>query len=205
MILNPGQQFERMKQNPRILVPLIIVSLMFLVSMSMAAISMDIQVLMGTQGTEGISEAEWEGMLLFTRIFMVIWGIVTAVLMVFIYSVLHLIVTKIAGSSVTFKQLFSMNTFIIFIGAIGALLNYGIVMAIGGNSLFLMTSLAGVLNSDNMLLNSIELFAIWQMLLVGLGLHKVAGLSKGVAYTTAIVIYVIGLLIGNLGYLLGAL
>lgn len=49
------------------------------------------------------------------------------------------------------------------------------------------------------LLDSLEIFSIWNVILTAIGLEKVARLSKGVAWTVSIVLFVIGVLFAMFG------
>jgi Yip1 domain len=198
MFTSPGEQFERIKQNPKIWLPLFIVSILYAIGMALMALSMDASTLI----EQGIPEDQVDLVLGVTKVTIAITGILTPIIAVLISSAIHLIITKIASSPVTFKQLFSMNTYIAVIGAAGLILNTGIRYAIGGNSEIYVTSLAGLLNQDKVgVLGSIEVFAIWTMFITAIGLYKTAQLSKGLAWTIAIVFFLIGIgftLIGSL-------
>lgn len=137
-----------------------------------------------------------------TKITVAITGIVSPIFGVLITSVIQLVIAKIASSAVTFKQLFSMNTFIMIIGAVGLILNMALRFGIGGKPEIYITSLAGLLNQDKVsVLGSIEVFGIWGVILTALGLHKTAQFSKGLAWTIAIAFFLIGIgfsLVGTL-------
>ena len=199
MFTSPGEQFERIKQVPKIWVPLLIVSLLYVVGMTLMALSMDASTLLGG---EEFPEDQAELILGIAKVTIVITGIITPIIAVLISSAIHLIITKIASSPATFKQLFSMNTHIMIIGAVGLLLNAVIRYAIGGNPEISVTSLAGLLNQDKAgILSSFEVFSIWATIVTAIGLHKTAQLSKGLAWTIAIVFFLIGIgftLIGSL-------
>lgn len=92
-----------------------------------------------------------------------------------------------------------MTTYILIIGAVGMLLNSLIQMLIGGSQSIYVTSLAGVMNSDSLILAQFEVFSIWQLILTAIGLHKVGQLSKGAAWTIAIVFFLIGLGMAMIG------
>ncbi|MFT9597083.1 Yip1 family protein [Mesobacillus sp.] len=190
MFWSPGEQFDRIRQNPRIWIPLILVSVLYAIGMYLMTLSMDASYL----GLDGMSEEEAAMFLAISKITVAITGILTPVFVVLISSAIYMIFTKIAGSNVTFKQLFSMNTHIMIIGAAGLLLNMLLRASIGGNPEIFITSLAGLVNSDKPgVLGSIEVFSIWQTILTAIGLHRVAGLSKGWAWGIAIVFFLIGI------------
>ncbi|MFP7295850.1 Yip1 family protein [Neobacillus niacini] len=198
MFTSPGEQFERIKLSPKIWVPLFIVSILYAIGMTFMALSMDASTLI----EQGVPEDQVDLVLGITKVTVAITGILTPIIGVLISSAIHLIITKIASSPVTFKQLFSMNTHIMVIGAIGVILNTAIRYAIGGNPEIYVTSLAGVLNQEKTgILSSFEIFSIWTMIVTAIGLHKTAQLSKGLAWTIAIVFFLIGIgfaLIGSL-------
>ncbi|MEH7246399.1 Yip1 family protein [Neobacillus niacini] len=190
MFTSPGEQFERIKQVPKIWVPLLIVSILYVVGMTLIAMSMDVSTLIG----EEIPKEQVEIVLGFAKVTMIITGIITPIFAVLISSAIQLIITKIASSPATFKQLFSMNTYIMVIGAVGLTLNAVIRYVIGGNPEISVTSLAGLLNQEKAgILSSFEVFSIWATVVTAIGLHKTAQLSKGLAWTIAIVFFLIGI------------
>ena len=66
----------------------------------------------------------------------------------------------------------------------------------------LPTSLGSIIEAEGSLgavLGSIEIFAIWGLILVAIGLHKVAGFSKGLAWTVSIAFFVISIIFALIG------
>lgn len=199
MFSSPGVQFERIKQNPKIWVPLIIVSILYVIGTIFMALSVDESILAG----QNIPVDNVELVLMIAKVTVAITGIISPIFGVLIISALQLAIAKIANSSVSFKQLFSMNTFIMIIGATGLILNMAIRYAIGGNFTIYITSLAGVLNQEKAgFLGSIEVFGLWGVVLTAIGLHKTAQFSKGLAWTIAIAFFLIGIGFGLIGTLL---
>lgn len=199
MFTNPGEQFERIKENPKIWVPLLIISFFYVIGMTLMSMSMNADILID----QGVPEDQVDLVLGITRVTVAITGIITPILAVLISSAIHLIITKIASSPATFKQLFSMNTYIMIIGAAGLILNMLIRYAIGGNPEVFVTSIAGLLNQEKAgVLSSIEVFGIWTTVLTAIGLQKTAQLSKGLAWTIAIIYFLIGIGFGLIGSLL---
>lgn len=198
MFWSPGEQFDRMRQNPRIWVPLTLVSILFAIGMYLMTFSLDPSYL----GLEGMSDEELEMVMAFSKISMTVTGILTPLLVALVSSAIYLIFTKIAGSGVKFKQLYSMNIHIMVIGAAGLLINMALRAVIGGNPDVMITSLAGLMNSDKPgVLGSFELFSIWQTIVTAIGLHRLAGLSKGWAWGIAIVFFIIGIAFAYIGTL----
>ncbi|MCM3571221.1 Yip1 family protein [Neobacillus mesonae] len=190
MFSSPGKQFIKIKENPKFWLPLLIVSVLYVVGMALMAVSMDVQSLVD----QGVPKDQAELILGFTKVTVVIVGIVTPIIGILISSAIQLLLAKFGSSTVSFKQLLSMNTFIMIIGAVGLVLNMAIRSAIGGNPDIYITSLAGVLNQDTAgVLGSIEVFGIWSTILTALGLQKTAQLSKGWAWTIAIIFFVVSI------------
>ncbi|MFF2446121.1 Yip1 family protein [Neobacillus sp. NPDC058068] len=198
MFTSPGLQFERIKQNPKIWVSLIIISIIYAVGMTLMALSMDAE----TLGGSGLPEEQEEIFLVVTKVIFAITGIFAPIITIVISSAIHLIIAKIANSAVSFKQLFSMNTYITIIAAVGLIINMSVRFVIGGDPQINITSLAGLLNQDKVsVLSFIEVFGIWGVILTALGLHKTAQFSKGLAWTIAIAFFLIGIGFGLVGTL----
>lgn len=194
MFTSPSKQFERIKQNPKIWVPLIIISIMYAIGMTLMAFSMDAESLIDS-GVQ-VPEDQIEMVLAFTKVSMAVVGILTPIIGILVSSAIQLIIAKIANSAVTFKQLLSMNTYIMIIGAVGLILNMVVryVIGGGGNPNIYITSLAGLLNQDKVsVLSSVEVFGIWGVVVSAIGLNKTAEFSKGLAWTIAIAFFLIGI------------
>ncbi|MBT2729363.1 YIP1 family protein [Bacillus sp. ISL-75] len=211
MFTSPGLQFERIKQSPKIWVPLIIISFLYVIGMSFMALSLDADTLI----EQGVPKDQIDLVLTITKVTVMVTGIITPIFGVLISSAIQLAIARIASSTVSFKQLFSMNTYIMIIGAAGLILNMAISFAaglilnmaisfaIGGNPEIYITSLAGLLNQEKAgVLGSIEVFGIWSVVLTALGLNKTAQFSKGLAWTIAIIFFLISIGFGLIGTLL---
>ncbi|WP_235714567.1 Yip1 family protein [Neobacillus dielmonensis] len=199
MFTSPSEQFIRIKANPKIWLPLLIVSILYAIGLFFMVSAMDVSTLID----QGIPENQADLILGITKVTVAVTGIVTPIISVLFSSAIHLLIAKAASSTVTFKQLFSMNTFIMVIGAAGIILNMAIRFAIGGNPETYVTSLAGLLNLEKPGgLASLEFFGIWSTILTAIGLHKTAEFSKGLAWTIAIIFFLVSFGIGFLGGLL---
>ncbi|MBV7504036.1 YIP1 family protein [Bacillus sp. sid0103] len=199
MFTSPGVQFERIKQSPKVWVPLFIISILYVIGMAFMALSMDANTLI----EQGVPEDQVDLVLTITKVTVAVTGIIAPIIGVLISSAIQLAIARMASSTVSFKQLLSMNTFIMIIGAAGLILNMGIRYAIGGDPEIYITSLAGLLNQEKAgVLGSIEIFGIWSAVLTALGLHKTAQLSKGLAWTVAIIFFLISIGFALVGTLL---
>jgi len=195
MILSPSEQLGKVRETPRIWIPLLIVTLLYTIASIILAVSMTVEDII----VPGISVEEAELFLGFTKITTAVSGVIAPIFSILVSTVIYLIIIKIFKKDATFKQLFSMNTHITFIGAIGLLLNNIIQSAIGGKVGIYVTSLAGLLNSDSLVLATFEVFSIWTVVLTAIGLQKVGKLSKGAAWTFAIAFFLVSVGMAALG------
>lgn len=196
MFWSPREQFEKIRQNPRIWIPLMMVTILYIVAYTVLAMSLKAEDLM----LPGMTLAEAEMVVAISKATTVVSGFFIPVFTILISSVIYLIIVKIAKKDTTFKQLFSMNTHIMIIGAVGILLNYLIIVMIGGSSAeAVLTSLAGLFNSKSTVLEMFELFSIWQFILTAIGLYKVGQLSKTASVIIVIIFFLFSLSMAILG------
>ncbi|WP_462409021.1 YknW family membrane protein [Neobacillus sp. Marseille-QA0830] len=199
MFTSPSEQFIKIKENPKFWIPMVIISIFYAIGLFLMVSSMDASTLID----QGVPEDQAELVLGITKVTVAITGIITPIIGVLVSSAIHLIFAKIASSTVSFKQLLSMNTFIMVVGAVGIILNMAIRLTIGGNPETYVTSLAGLLNLDKPGgWGSIEVFGSWSTILTAIGLNKTAGFSKGLAWTVAIIFFLFSFGLGFVGGLL---
>lgn len=194
MIMNPREQFERIRENPKIIVALLLVTVLTIVGMLLMLNGMDF--VGDDPELASMSEEEIMFITLFGQISFVVVGLFTPIVSILIAAVVHIIIAKIVQSDVSFKQLFSMNTYIFMISAISMILNGLVFMFIGGDPEMLFTSLNSIIGAEGMLgafFNSIEIFTIWALIITALGLQVVARFSKGLSWAVVIGFYVVGL------------
>jgi hypothetical protein len=208
IIFNPSEQFMRIKNNPRILIALIIVSLISVFGSALMSLTMDLNTIEKTipelsELTTTLSEDQKTVILTIMKVFMGVMGLIFPVISILVVSAIHLLVTSITKTGVKFKQLFSLNTYIYLITAIGGTVNtiiYVLFVKDGNQGNFTNLSIfakeEGVLSA---IIINIELFSIWSIILTAMGLHKVAGLSKPVAWIVALFFSVIFLIFSVLG------
>src|SRR5690625_5307747 len=119
MITSPKAQFTKIKVNPIIWLPMLIIAVIYAVGAVISALSIEIpEELLALQQDEELLEFTTTDL-----VANIVGGAISPLLVVFIVSVVFWVVAKIIQSEVTFKQLFSMNTFIMFISSLGILLN----------------------------------------------------------------------------------
>lgn len=189
IITNPVQQFERIKERPTIWGAMLIVTILAALGGWLTAMSVEIPDLegMGDAGVVGTNNAV-------IGITSIAGSIFIVLITVLITSAIYMLIAKIAQSTVRFKQLFSMSTYIYIITALGLALNGIIIAIVGGNPEVMATSLGSIFQTKGAmagLWNSIEVFSIWNFILTALGLQIVAGFSKKLSWTIVIVFFVI--------------
>lgn len=201
MFGSPVEQFVRIRENPKIIVALITITIIAIIGS-----------LLTLQGMEDALEEELIGLtgdelLLFTiitQITTVVLATFVPAIMIVITAAVYLVIAKVAKLEVSFKQLFSLFTYIAFVTGIGGLVNalFSFLVA-GSNPEIPFTSLNILFGADvdsiaGIIFSSIELFAIWGIVLTAIGLQVVAKFTKPLAWGIVIGfnILMIGVAIG---------
>jgi hypothetical protein len=196
MITSPVQQFERIKERPLMWGAMIVAAILTAISgllLAMGGESPDLEELQGG-ATAGLG-----AVFIVTA---VITSIVALLISVLVISAIHMLIAKFSLSTVSFKQLFSMNAYILIIGALGSILNGIVAALIGGGPDVLVTSMGSFIRAEGAMAgfwNSIEVFSIWSSILTAFGLQIVAGFSKKLAWIIVIVFFIIGILLSMTG------
>ncbi len=201
IITEPSTQFKRIKENPRVLVPFIIVTILSVLGMLLMMTQIDF--LGDDPFFTDMTEEEVMIATIFAQATFAITGLLIPIFAILINTVIYFIIAKIAKSAVTFKQMFSMNTFIYFIAVISIFVNaIGFFGMTNPDPEVYLTSLNSIVGADGVLgaiLSSLEIFTIWGMIITAIGLQVVAKLSKGLSWGIVIVFFLI-----TLGFAVGS-
>lgn len=192
MIFSPTEQLQRIKAKPLIWGAMGIISILSAIASYFMTSAISYQ--------EQFSEFQDLEMLM--KISNAIGGLFVPIFSVLFSSFIYWIIIKIARSETMFKQLFSMNTYIMFIYVLGELLNGILTPLLNGDGMTYITSLASIVDAEGAtlgLLRSIEVFTIWGVILSAFGLHIVGNLSKRAAWIISIVFYVLFAIISIIG------
>ena len=186
MFWRPKEQFVKIRSNPIIATPLIIVTVIYIIASMVKALLIRAEDLM----LPGMTVQEADMVAATAKAFTAMSGFISPVFTILFMTVIYFIILKIARKNMTFKQLFSMNTYIFVVQAVGLLVNSLLMMVIDSSSGSAITSLA-LFNRDWSLLSAIELFTIWKFVLTAIGFHLVGQLSKSTSIILVIVLFII--------------
>lgn len=192
MIMNPSDQFARIREWPSIWLPLLIVTVLSVIGSIMMASGIDF---MDQPGMEGIPAEELALIESISKITFIVVGIFTPAIGILISTVIYVAVAKIARADVGFKQLFSMNIFIYLIAALSLLVNGLAFMVVGNaNEDVLFTSINSILGVEGPIgafLNMVEVFSIWSLIITAIGLQIAGKFSKKLAWGVVIAVYAV--------------
>ncbi|TWJ99259.1 Membrane protein YknW [Bacillus licheniformis] len=182
LITRPGEQFERMREKPAFWFPLVIVLILSVAGAYMlsekTALSTDLSEMPDAGG---------------------IFGFVIALL---ISALIYWLIVKIGRGTTNFVHMFSLSVFTYFIAAIGQFIGGLVIYYSNIDPTIVVTSLNGIIPADEPLksvLGVFDIFTIWSLSLVALGLQKVGGISKKAAWTGVIILFVISILLALIG------
>lgn len=196
MVFSPLEQFKRIKEQPVIWMPLIILSI---VSMIIAIfVTLNLEIEYGDIYGLEMRDDEIIVMKAIHLVTAIFGGLLGTPISYAMFALILFGITRVVKSKVRFKQMLSLIIFVSFISMIGQVINQLIIVAMEGNPAVYMTSLNGFIGAKGALggiLGIIEVFSIWYYLLLGIGLVKVANLSKSAAYIILITFFIITLMI----------
>ncbi|WP_396234323.1 Yip1 family protein [Caldifermentibacillus hisashii] len=191
ILWSPSEHFARIKEKPKIWGPLLMIILVFSIGMIIV-----------TTNTESGTEDLPEELAPFLVIGSIIAGVIVPIVTAFIGTLVYLLIARLARSNVSFRQLFSMNVYLLIITALGMIVN-GIGMVITGSSTTTFTSLTTLIPADGALkavFDNIEVFSIWSVILSAIGLQNVASFSKELAWGVSIGFYMLSIFFSMIGW-----
>ncbi|WP_226640861.1 Yip1 family protein [Bacillus tropicus] len=200
MITSPGLQFERMKTKSPVWVAFL---LFVLIGTVTTAAVFYLSVVNTPEVAKELNGQDGQMVKWFALGGGAIFGAIGTPIGLFIAAGFYKVIMMSMGNDTPYMKILSIYLYANLVFYIGGLLNVGLGLIFDGNGTDSYTSLAPLFEKGTVLngiASSIEIFNIWSLILTGLGLHIVAGLSKKKA-TVLIVIFFI-LTIG-LGFLKG--
>ena len=200
MITSPGEQFEKMKTKSPVWVAFL---LFVLIGTITTAAVLYLSVVNSPEVAKELNGQDGQMIRWFALGGGAILGAIGTPIGLFIAAGFYKVIMMLMGNDTPYMKILSIYLYANLVFYIGGLLNVALSLIFDGNGTDAYTSLAPLFEKGTVLngiASSIEIFNIWSLILTGLGLHIVAGLSKKKA-TILIVIFFI-LTIG-LGFLKG--
>ncbi|MBU4642154.1 Yip1 family protein [Bacillus toyonensis] len=192
MITSPGLQFERMKASEKVWGMFFLVALLqglvgglttYVVNTSPEMIKMQKE-LGELAGKSSITSEVISG---------IGSGFVGAMIGALFVAAIYKVFMMFFGNDTSYKKLLTIVVYANIILIIGGLIN-GIIALILDGGATQYTSLGPLFDQGSLAYgigNTIEIFYVWNLVLIWLGLHITAGLSKGKASIPIIVLFII--------------
>jgi hypothetical protein len=194
MIWAPVQQFEKMRENAPIWGPLLILAVLNAVLGGIAAYF--------AAGSPQLQEARdilgegGKGLKMFAVGGAVAAGLFGTPIGLAITALFYKVCMMILSNDTPYRKLFSILIFAGIITALGSLINTLLLAALGGE-IASYTNFSSLFETGSLgfaIAGAFDVFAIWRLILVGIGLYIAAGLSKNKTIGLLVVIFVLGLL-----------
>lgn len=193
MITSPGLQFERMKTNEKVWGMFFIVAILQgLVGGLNSYITYTSPEMIEMQKKLGGEFANKDS-LVSDVISGTIWGIVGVMIATLVVAAIYKVFMMFYGNDTSYKKIVMIIVYADIIVIIGGLIN-GVIALILGAGPTAYTSLGPLFDQGSLAYgigNTIELFYLWNLVLIWLGLQVTAGLSKVKAAIPIIVLFII--------------
>ncbi|MGH0856751.1 Yip1 family protein [Bacillus pacificus] len=193
MITSPGLQFERMKTTEKVWGMFFIVALLQgLVGGLNSYITYTSPEMIEMQKKLG-GEFAKQGSLASDVISGTIWGIVGVMIATLVVAAIYKVFMMFYGNDTSYKKIVMIIVYADIVVVIGGLIN-GVIALILGAGPTAYTSLGPLFDQGSLAYgigNTIELFYLWNLVLIWLGLQVTAGLSKVKAAIPIIVLFII--------------
>ncbi|AFQ09732.1 TPA: Yip1 family protein [Bacillus pacificus] len=193
MITSPGLQFERMKTTEKVWGMFFIVALLQgLVGGLNSYITYTSPEMIEMQKKLG-GEFAKQGSLASDVISGTIWGIVGVMIATLVVAAIYKVFMMFYGNDTSYKKIVMIIVYADIVVVIGGLINSVIALILGAGPTA-YTSLGPLFDQGSLAYgigNTIELFYLWNLVLIWLGLQVTAGLSKVKAAIPIIVLFII--------------
>ncbi|HDR4287900.1 TPA: YIP1 family protein [Bacillus anthracis] len=193
MITSPGLQFERMKTTEKVWGMFFIVAILQgLVGGLNSYITYTSPEMIEMQKKLGGEFANKDS-LVSDVISSTIWGIVGVMIATLVVAAIYKVFMMFYGNDTSYKKIVMIIVYADIIVIIGGLIN-GVIALILGAGPTAYTSLGPLFDQGSLAYgigNTIELFYLWNLVLIWLGLQVTAGLSKVKAAIPIIVLFII--------------
>ena len=137
MVWQPIIEMEKITKNPFVLFPLIIVTLLYTLGTTLIAMNVDVSLIVQDIPDFDENSRLFRSIIIGSAAFS---GFSTPIFNILFSSVIYYVVAKLSKSTVSFRQLFSLQTYIMFIGVIGLMLNALLLYSLHLNSIQSLTT-----------------------------------------------------------------
>lgn len=193
MIASPGLQFERMKTTEKVWGMFFLVALLQgLVGGLNSYVMYTSPEMIEMQKKLG-GEFAKQGSLVSEVISGTIWGIVGVMIATLVIAAIYKVFMMFYGNDTSYKKIVMIIVYADIVVVIGGLIN-GVIALILGAGPTAYTSLGPLFDQGSLAYgigNTIELFYLWNIVLIWLGLQITAGVSKVKAAIPIIVLFII--------------
>ncbi|EJQ37510.1 hypothetical protein IEI_05840 [Bacillus wiedmannii] len=192
MVISPGLQFERMKTSEKVWGMFFLVALLqglveglgtYVIQTSPEVVKMN----------KELGELAGQGSLTLEVIYGTVSGFVGAVIGALFIAAIYKVFMLFLGNDTSYKKLLTIIVYTNIVLIIGGLINTILSLILGGGATQ-YTSLGALFTEGSFAYgigNTIELFYVWNLVLIWLGLQITAGLSKVKAAIPIIVLFII--------------
>jgi hypothetical protein len=199
MITSPSLQFERMKSNTPVWGAFFLMAVLGgLIAAAATYLSLTDPAVVAKNKELGfevpIALALGSGFVM---------GLISIMVTFLLAAVLYKILMMFMSNDTSYKKLLAISVYSSIITVIGGFINMGLAWILGGNGQEMYTGLGPVFASTGGVVHGIaksfEVFAIWGLVVTGLGLHITAGLSKKQATILVVIFFIISAGFGAVG------
>lgn len=193
MITSPGLQFERMKTSEKVWVMFFLVAVLQGLVGGLTAYVTHISPEMIEMQKKLGGEFAKQGSLASDVVSGTIWGIVGVMIATLVVAAIYKVFMMFYGNDTSYKKIVMIIVYADIVVVIGGLIN-GVIALILGAGPTAYTSLGPLFDQGSLAYgigNTIELFYLWNLVLIWLGLQVTAGLSKVKAAIPIIVLFII--------------
>ncbi|MCW9132825.1 YIP1 family protein [Bacillus paramycoides] len=199
MITSPGVQFERMKTKSPVWGGFFLFLLMGTIFAAVAAYLS----LINTPDLAKVLKDDTAGIVKGTTLgFGAIGGLVGTAFGLFVVAGFYKVIMMFMSNDTPYMKILSIYIYANVVFYIGSLLNVALGYILGGNGTDKYTSLGPLFEQGTIahgIGSAFEVFNIWSLILTGLGLHIVAGLSKKQATILISIFFILSIGFSMLG------
>ncbi|ASB89807.1 YIP1 family protein [Bacillus sonorensis] len=188
LITSPVRQFERMGKRPAIWLPMVIVLALSAAStyLNVATFYSSVQRFEITAYFQSLS---------------ILLDILKTGIFFFLSALIFWLIASIGGGKTNFLSMLSLSIFISFIATSGHVINNLVYYVSEGKHEAPVTSLQGIISIGEpfqSMLGVFDIFTVWPLILIGVGLQHAGGASKRASWIGVAVLFALIFLVASL-------